>query len=147
MTHGFKIVLANSTFGTLRENLNQGDYINRKKGIITGCKKVKLSTKKSFNTGRNIFPVNKTNLIVGQYSKLNLSDVCTASELFPYLKPSPCSLNAPCNPCQNNANVVLDLNQPFYNKYQIDPLGELFGKTQCGELNYTRYMSFYPPTK
>jgi hypothetical protein len=29
----------------------------------------------------------------------------------------------------------------------IDPLGELFGKTQCGELNYTHYMLFNPPVK
>ena len=33
------------------------------------------------------------------------------------------------------------------NNKTIDPLGELFGASQCGELNYTKYMVFDPPTK
>ena len=164
MAHAFKTIPAKPTFGTLRENLYQSDYINRKKGIITYCKspvycdKIRVASsyniRNSFNTGRfalaldkcNILQVNKSNLIIGQYTKSNLKDICTVSKIFPYSKPAPCSSDDPCNPCQN-APATIDTSKTFYQQNIIDPLGELFGKTQCGELNYTHYMQFYPPTK
>lgn len=156
-----------STFGTLKPNLYQSDYINRKKGIITFCKSPakcqrmksapNYNTLYSFGLGRysltldrcNIFPVNKSNLIFSQYSKLNLKDVCTVSQIEPGVNPEPCGDVLPCNPCQNNNPVIINpatAINPFYWTYQIDPLGELFGKTQCGELNYTHYMVLNPPT-
>jgi hypothetical protein len=168
MAHAFKTISARPTFGTLRENLYQSDYINRKKGIITfcnspsACQRIRVApsynVRNSFNTGRlaltldkcNILPVNKSNLIIRQYTKTNLKDVCTVSEIFPYFKPTPCSSDVPCNPCQNNNPVIIDPNtatKPFYQQNMIDPLGELFGKIQCGELNYTHYMFLYPPIK
>jgi hypothetical protein len=168
MAHAFKTISAKPTFGTLRENLYQSDYINRKKGIITfcnsptTCQKIRYAPSynviNSFNLGRlaitldncYVFPVNKSNLIIGQYTKTDLSNVCTVSNLSPYSKPAPCSSDDPCNPCQNNnpvaVNPALAIN-PFYYACQIDPLGELFGQTQCGELNYTHYMNFNPPPK
>jgi len=87
-------------------------------------------------------PINKSNLIISQYTKTNLKDVCTVSNIFPYFKPVPCSSDYPCNPCQNDNPVIVDSSSitPFYHNNIIDPLGELFGKTQCGELNYTHYM-------
>jgi hypothetical protein len=161
MAHAFKTISAKPTFGTLKEGIYQSDYINKKKGIITfckspsSCKKSKVfssyDTLNSFNFGRysfmlkkcNVVTVNKSNLIIGQYTKENLKDVCTVSALAPYIEPSPCGQDNPCTPCQNN-NVVkidpLNATTTFYNEYIIDPLGELFGKTQCGELNYTDYM-------
>jgi hypothetical protein len=165
MAHAFKTISAKPTFGTIRENLYQSDYVNRKKGLITvcnspaTCKGLRIApsynTRNSFNLGRytlsldkcNIFPVNKSNLIIGQYTKTDLSNICTVSNLSPYSKPAPCSSDDPCNPCQNNTAVVIDPTSanPFYYTCQIDPLGELFGKSQCGELNYTHYMRFYPP--
>jgi hypothetical protein len=165
MAHAFKTVSAKPTFGTLRENLYQSDYINRKKGAIIFCKSPSFcqrirpapsyNTRNSFNLGRytlsldkcNIFPVSKGNLIMGQYTKENLKDVCTVSNLIPYIKPEPCGSDEPCDPCQNNTPVLLDPAEIFYQKHMIDPLGELFGKTQCGELNYTHYMLFNPPVK
>ena len=54
-----------------------------------------------------------------------------------------CSNENPCNPCQTTDEVpiiVSDDTLPFYMANTIDPLGELFGRTQCGELNYTKYM-------
>ena len=134
MAHAFKRISAKSTFGTLQEELYQSDYINKKK--------------QQCNT---ILPVNKSNLIVGQYTKLNLYNVCTVSNGPP---PSiPCDFNNDCNPCQDDAIVMIDPNNPdnpknsdaFYLNYTIDPLGELFGKTSCGVLNYTNYMIFNPP--
>jgi hypothetical protein len=160
MAHAFKTISAKPTFGTLRENLYQSDYINRKKGVITFCKSSAICNKitkapsyntiNSFNTGRlslnlnkcRILPVNKSNLIISQYTKSNLKDICTVSNLAPYNKPAPCSTDEPCNPCQNNTTVVIDPTKIFYTEHIIDPIGELFGKTQCGELNYTHYMTF-----
>jgi hypothetical protein len=159
MAHAFKTISAKPTFGTLKENLYQSDYINKKKGIITfcnsssACQKIKVAPSynvvNSFNVGRlalnrcNVLRNNKTNLIISQYTKENLNGVCSVSLLFPYVKPAPCGPDYPCNPCQNNGPVIIDPNNStttFYNEYMIDSLGELFGKSQCGELNYTDYM-------
>lgn len=166
MAHAFAQISAKSTFGTLREKLYQSDYINRKKGkniYYTNpkrCNKLLNSNSyanlNSFNLGRyaiglekcntlhkyNILHMNKTNLVIGQYTKLNLYDVCTVANGPP---PSTyCSSENPCNPCQNNSSVIIDTSStadPFYGGHTIDPLGELFGYSQCGELNYTDYMS------
>ena len=129
MAHAFKNISAKPTFGTLREELNQSDYINRKKNKCCN----------------NNLPVNKSNLIVGQYTKLNLYNVCTVSNGPP---PSmPCDSINDCNICNEDDIVKIDANSqvPFYFYYTIDPLGELFGKTPCGILNYTNYMVFNPP--
>lgn len=162
MAHAFKTFSAKPTFGTLRQNLYQSDYINRKKGVITFCKspsrcqKIKYAssynTINSFNIGRytltldkcNVLPVNKTNLIIGQYTKQNLQDICTVQNIDPTISPHPDSN------CQNTPPIIIDPNnmsppKPFYWTYQIDPFGLLFGNSQCGELNYTNYMCFYPP--
>jgi hypothetical protein len=162
MTHAFKTISAKPTFGSLRENIYQSDYINRKKGLLmycnsqSTCNKSKVSSSynniNSFNLGRslvkcNILPVNKSNLIIGQYSKTNLTDVCSISKGPP--PNTQCSSEIPCNPCQNNLPVTINETStvPLYFDYTIDPLGELFGKSQCGELNYINYIVFYPPTK
>jgi len=147
-------------FGTLKENLYQSDYINRKKAKNTYCRTPsncqKMATANSYDKinlyklGRysigldkcNAIHVNKGNLIMGQYTKLNLQNVCTIA-----VGPPPnqhCSNITPCNPCQNNALVQINTSlmaPPFYQNYTIDPLGELFGASQCNELNYTHYMS------
>jgi len=168
MAHAFNTISAKPTFGKLRENLYQSDYINKKKGILTFCRSPSVcqrirfapsyNVRNSFNHGLyalnlkkcNICSVNKSNLIIGQYTKSNLQDICTISDIFPYSKPAPCSDDDPCDPCQNNNPVIIDpttATQPFYLTNTIDPLGQLFGKTQCSELNYTHYMEFYPPPK
>ena len=133
MAHAFKRIPAKSTFGTLQEELYQSDYINKKK-LQCGP----------------ILNINKSNLIVGQYTKLNLYNSCTVSNGPP---PSiPCDFNNDCNPCQDDNLVKIDANpnytgysNTFNLNYTIDPLGELFGKTSCGILNYTNYMIFNSP--
>jgi hypothetical protein len=155
-------ISAKPTFGTLRPNLYQSDYINRKKGLSTFCKtpaycnKLKVASSYSnLNLFKNrlqnckILPINKSNLIIGQYTKLNIDNICTVSDIN--YEPAPCGTSSdsvPCNPCQINNPVIIDpasATNPFYYTYQIDPIGELFGKSQCGELNYIHYMNFYPP--
>lgn len=134
MAHAFTPIPAKPTFGTLKENLYQSDYINRKKSRLVYCRTPSYC---------NIFPINKGNLIMGQYTKLNLNNICTVSNGTPPTQP--CSNNNPCEPCQNNIPVIINPNyatEPFYFGATIDPLGELFGASQCGELNYTHYMVY-----
>jgi hypothetical protein len=158
MTHAFAPIPAKPTFGTLRENLYQSDYLNRKKAKYAYCRtpsycnKIKIANSydliNSYKLGRysrnletcNIIPINKGNLIMGQYTKLNLKNVCTVSNGTPSTKPC-----GKCDPCQDNTSVVLvDTGVPFYFDKTIDPLGELFGSSQCGELNYTGHMVLNP---
>jgi hypothetical protein len=157
MAHAFKTISAKPTFGTLQQHLYQSDYINRKKGIIVFCKRqcicknIRVAPSydiiNSFNLGFRVNKLNslhnnKSNLIISQYTKENLKNVCTVSPLNPYTAPSYCSNSDPCDPCQNNGPVIIDpLNSinTFYSGYIIDPLGQLFGKSQCGELNYTEH--------
>ena len=162
MTHAFAPIPAKPTFGTLRENLYQSDYLNRKKAKYAYCRtpsycnKIKIANSydliNSYKLGRysrnletcNIIPINKGNLIMGQYTKLNLKNVCTVSSGTPPTRP--CTNDLPCDPCQDNTPVYLktDADVPFYFNKTIDPLGELFGSSQCGELNYTRHMVLNP---
>ncbi len=165
MAHAFAPVPAKPTFGTLKENLYQSDYINRKKGKNTYCSNAKRCNKlinsnsyaniNSFNLGRyalglkkcKILNENKTELVIGQYTKVNLNNVCIVSNGPPPSKH--CSSENPCDPCQNNTSVIINpsLDEPsFYLGHTIDPLGELFGSSQCGELNYTDYMILNPRT-
>lgn len=99
-------------------------------------------SKACFSTDKN----NKSGIMLGQYTKEILLTVCTVSNSMPYIKPTPCSSQYPCIPCQNDTPIKINPNEVFYQKYVIDPLGELFGKTPCGTLNYTRYMTLYFPT-
>ena len=174
MSHAFAPISAKPAFGTLKENLYQSDYLNRKKAKYAYCRtpsycnKIKNSNSydliNSYNLGRysrnlekcNIISINKGNLVMGQYTKLNLKDVCTVSYGPPPTKHCGNGTEElPCIPCQNNTDVVIDPNvnpltnissEPFYWNATIDPLGELVGSSQCGELNYTQHMIFDPPT-
>ena len=138
MAHAFKTIPAKSTFGTLQEELNQSDYISIKK---RKCNSILYTNKSNLIVRPQL---NKSNLIIGQYTKLNLYNVCNVSKGPP--PANPCEFNN-CNPCQDIVTINASSTNPFYFDYTIDPLGELFGKTSCGILNYTNYMVFNPPTK
>ena len=139
MAYTFKNISAKPTFGTFKQDMCQSDYINRKKRINTGCKSAYSQPKKvissydkmySDNLGVNLDKcnnINKSNLIAGQYSNLNLTDVITVSDIANMSDPEQTS------------------GMPFYFNHIIDPHGQLFGKSQCGELNYTQYMVFNCP--
>lgn len=153
MSYAFNPIPAKPTFGSLKPKISQSDYINRKKGKNMFCIKPNYCSKvnqinnyanlNSFNLVYrlekcNILPVNKTDLVIGQYTKSNLNNVCTVSKGAPPSKY--CSSENPCDPCQNNTPIIFSTTEPFYWGQTIDPLGELFGKSQCGELNYTNYI-------
>lgn len=163
MAHAFKSVSARPTFGTINDNryISHSDYLNWKKGTaiyaqISNCnmnccnkliKTDSYNTKNLYNLGRItnlsnkklVVPFNKQNLVAGQYTYMDLSGVC-------------CAINGPvctniyvndCSQCLSPCPInVATATQPFYFTNTIDPLGQLFGNDQCGELNYTRYMRY-----
>lgn len=136
---------AKSTFGTLKQNCYQSDYINRIKRKKTFCNNQTTCDRQNiFNNldNCNIFSTNKYNLIVGQYTKSNMKNVCVVSVGSPPTQY--CSNLNPCDPCQTTDQVPIIVSSsaiPFYMANTIDPLGELFGRSQCGELNYNKYMT------
>ena len=147
---------AKPTFGNLRENLYQCEYIDRKKGKLLFCNNInfcnRLRNADSFNQINlynkglyayrlkkcPILPCSKDNLVVGQYTKLDLKDVCVA------INEEPCSDSISCTPCENKDNFTINLNTSFFLSNTIDPKGQLFGNTQCGQNNFVKYMVYNP---
>lgn len=110
-----------STFGSLKQVSYQSDYIKNKKykiGYLNG----------------NSLLFNKNNLIAGLYSKMNLNGVCNV------INGRPCS--AVCDSCDNPASIDANSILPFNQTNTIDPIGELFGNSQCGIINFTKYMEY-----
>ena len=97
---------AKAAFGTLKHNMYQSDYLNKKKGIITRCH----SRCKPNSNSNTYFSMNKYNLIIGQYSEMNLKDVVTVDSIVPPVV---------INPDETEI--------PFYYTNTIDPYGQLFG--------------------
>jgi hypothetical protein len=91
----------------LSPNLSQSDYLQRKKRTQHVC-----------NTPCTNLSRNKTNLIIGLYAPLQLTNIPVLS-----------------------TPVTISNTEPFYYSNTIDPSGNLFGKHPCGILNYTQYMS------
>lgn len=155
MAHAFNTNPAKQAFGNIRQNMFQSDYIKRKKAISTlhstrwnknnvyGYETKYLLNRGKYYYGINncdVLPVNKKNLIAGQYTKMDLQDVCDITT-FTTSDPSGNECLDGCTPVQLDTAVI------FYENYVIDPCGQLFGKSQCGELNFTHYMVYYPPNK
>jgi len=144
---------AKPTFGTLTQVVFQGDYISNKKAKMASCTKVNCNklTKVSsydqynlYNKGRYldalargcIIPFDKTNLITGLYSKMNLKDVCTV------INDNPCSVIDSCPGCLTGTPIDASSTDAFYLTKTIDPVGALFGRSACGVNNFTRYMVY-----
>jgi hypothetical protein len=152
MAHAFKTIPAKPTFGTLTKAGYQSDYISNKKANLlyyncdkTTCNKLtkapnyqdyNLFYKKQYLNNKNMLPFDKTDLIAGLYSKMNLKNICTVST------GSPCSLIDSCPGCSSGAIVDAASTEPFYHVNTIDPLGELFGRSACGTNNFTSYMVY-----
>jgi hypothetical protein len=175
MSRTFNTISAKPTFGNLRESLYQSEYLNKKKGLLTYCNSKSFCNKitksdsyahinlynnasryiSNFKNG-NLY--NANNLVAGQYSALNLKNVCVSVPSAPeFSNPSYWSPNEACVPCLNTQlatnNTKINVNSngdyvespsgtaiPFYQVNTIDPEGQLFGNSQCGELNFISYM-------
>ena len=174
MAHAFKIIPGKPAFGTLKQVVFQSDYLERKKSLRTRCTSQancgRIKNAKSYeqvnqyNEGFrlnrsyscNVLPFNKADLIVNLYSKMDLKDTCTMINGFPCIDPElsdvSCSLigsNIPkcCSyACSSAKTITPGSSNPFNWNNTIDPVGSLFGKSQCGVENYTQYMVFSLPT-
>ena len=95
--------------------------------------------------------------MAGLYSIVNLTNVCVSVPLAPeFSNPSYWLPNDRCVPCLDTNlavnNTKINVNSygdyidpsgnsiPFYQVNTIDPEGQLFGNTECGQLNFVRYM-------
>ena len=155
MAHAFKLISAKPTFGTLRSNTFQSDYITNKKSRLAYCNTSNKCNNSSgsynqinlLNNGRRLsyiylsknglIPFNKTNVIAGLYSKMNLKNVCTLINGFP------CNnINTSCEACSDPVSIDMLSTVPFNWTNTIDPVGALFGDTPCGIENYVNYMRF-----
>lgn len=153
MSRNISVISALPTFGTLRQNLNQSDYITRKKGLKTFCTNPSICNNNiyksyndlnSYNWGKYTqslnkcpqIPINKANMVLNKYSTYNLNDVCSIIEGNPCSTSINCVNNCPPIPINISTTV------PFYETYTIDPNGALFGTNQCGTLNYTHFLKF-----
>lgn len=155
MAHAFKIIPAKPTFGTLRQNTFQSDYITNKKSRLAYCNAPDKCAKNSssynemnlLNNGRRLsykylannrlIPFNKYNLIAGLYSKMDLENVCTLINGFP------CNnIDTSCAACKNAVSIDTSSTVPLNWTNTVDPVGALFGNTPCGIENFTNYMNF-----
>lgn len=78
---------------------------------------------------------NKNNLIIGSNTQMQLRGVCSL------IQQPPCASNAlNCTACSKAVQMdTVTPNTPVFEVLFIDPLGELFGNTVCGTLNFTRF--------
>jgi hypothetical protein len=144
MAHSFKNYSAKPTFGSNKESNSAGDYILRKKARATFCtsaacpKIYNLNTQGDLNllkTAKYLdnvncrLPFNKNNLNINLVTKLDLTDVCVIED-------------ASGNVCPTS--IIYDEIPNFYNRYIIDPSGNLFGNTQCGISNFLNYLVYNP---
>ena len=119
---------AKQCFGNLQNYNNANDYLlHKKQRLLKFNHNIKYkNTYDYYYLNRQNLPIkqfNTSNLIYNLYSQENLQNVNVLTnsngQVNPYINPS---LN------------------PFYKYYKIDPLGELFGNTQCGINNFVNYM-------
>lgn len=129
MAHAFKTIPAKPTFGTVQPLIYQSDYLNiKKKQILSN---IRCNPNLGYDyyyllyKSRGTTQINPLNLVYNLYSQENLYKVNTLAY-------------------NNNLSVpVTKINPsstPLYNYYTIDPEGQLFGDSPCGELNYVNYV-------
>ena len=156
MAHAFKKIPAKATFGALKPDLYQSDYITNKKAKLAFCdikylckninKASSYNQLNLYNQGRYlkglevgaIWPFDKADLIFGLYSKMELKNVCTV------IDGPPCDKIDSCDGC--SAVTTIDASPlvtvPFYSTNTVDPVGELFGNSSCGTNNFVNYMVY-----
>ena len=114
-----KVIPAKPTFQQIQPLNYASDYLLEKKRRLLYILPTDKRNYNNFYLLKRGFgnKINRSSLLYNLYSKENLNHITTLSS--------------------TSVNPEL---QPFYQYYTIDPKGELFGNSQCGELNYTRYM-------
>ena len=139
MAHAFPIISAKPTFGTVYPLLYPSDYLRIKQARASkGSKGAKGSNPyyrqyenfdQYYLSKSNLYKsrVNKNNLVYNLYSQENLKDVPTVG------------IGINTNDPKTATNIDPKL-KPFYQYYNMDYKGALFGNSQCGTLNYVNYV-------
>ena len=146
MPRSFNNFSAKSAFGVNKESNGSGDYILKKKARAIYCTSYScpprynlntqgdlnlLRTAKYIDRNNNRLSFNKNNLNINLITKLDLTNVCVIED-------------ASGNVCANDGIIYVEIPN-FYNRYIIDPSGQLFGNTSCGVNNFLNYLVYNPP--
>lgn len=112
-----------AAFGNIASTNYASNYIQNKRVRV-------LSRNCTYHTslGRILqcsVPFNRSNLAAGLFSQEDLLNVNVLSTVLGH------------SPTVVNSTLL-----PFYSNYTIDPNGQLFGTSPCGENNYHRFMKF-----
>ena len=136
--------MASRTFGTLKKNLYQDDYIYNKHHRTVFCKDLKCE--RPFTVAKQSDYIYIKRVQNSRFKNLNGDE--TSSGVFRVQdlnRVNPVQLVYSPNPklytCDSSFNpipITAD-NTTFYKTYNIDPCGTLFGNTPCGLLNYTNF--------
>ena len=140
MAHSFNFP-AKAAFGVNKESNEAGDYILKKKAKATFCNsfscppRYSLTTQGDLNLLRNTKAINNksfntSNLNNNLVTKLDLTNVCVIAD-------------ASGNMCADSGIIYCEI-PDFYNRYIIDPSGQLFGNTNCGINNFLNYLVYNP---
>jgi hypothetical protein len=136
-SYSFKNYSANPTFGVNNNPKEAGDYILNKKNKLLNCNFKKKCNINKYNTNKckyiNCVPDlsynYNYNLNMNLTTKLDLQNICVIEDMSGNICPT---------------TIVYNNIPNFYNYYEIDPKGELFGNTECGVNNYLSYLVYNP---
>jgi hypothetical protein len=148
MSYSFKNYSAKSTFGVIKETQEAGDYILNKKNKLLNCNLSKKTCNKLLNCNpKPIYNVYNTavnlpskemtdnkkyynyNLNMNLITKLDLKNISVIEDVSGNICPT---------------TIVYNNIPNFYNYYEIDPKGQLFGNTECGVNNFLSYLVYNP---
>ena len=138
MSRPFAKYSAKPAFKQIKEPLTAGDYLLNKKTKYSFCKPDYCHPNKNLYSQSNYLllrkanalayhqcnTIDKTQLYINHYTKLNLNEVPVISQL---------SDNS--SPVEINTSVVP------YLTYNIDPSGILFGNNLCGINNWENFIT------
>jgi hypothetical protein len=138
----FKPYMGKNTFGVLKEPQDAGQYILNKTASTSFCTPnvcvpsrtlASQSSRLILRRANKIYfracqdPYNTANLNINLVTVLDLSGVPVIIDV------------------SGNYPTTLDVLSIPYLDYTIDPSGNLFGNTICGEDNFQNYLQFNPP--
>ena len=120
MSYSFKNSPAKPAFGSNKESIEAGDYILNKKKKVINCNSSNLNCNNNLNNNFNNY-----NLNINLATKLDLTNINVIEDASGNICPT---------------TIIYDQIPNFYNRYIIDPKGQLFGNTQCGVNNFLSYL-------
>lgn len=138
----YNLMPEKASFGKIKEPLSSSEYIKNKKSIQVFNEQLNFN---SFNTQKsyNDFSLFNNGLKLQNSQKCRVLEINKnnlESNLFTILDLS-------CVPVLSSSTISptsINLSEyPFFYYYEIDPLGLLFGKTDCGIDNYLNYRKFF----